>query len=449
MPRKRILSIFLGLAFVLLAFLILLALLPVPLPMSPKWLHDHLNARYFQYEVEFRDAHSYWRPQENVINVHFEDTTLKELGGEAVAAIPEVVLTFESGTFLSGAAVIQRVKIFEPRIRIVQTDGGSFKIDIGHSEDGLSGSLFMDLLTDIAASHDMSGVGSRVPELELAEGTVFLENLMTGVHMRLDLVDAIVRSAPAGVITETSFIFEAAGENISAALKILFSTARQSFSLSGRFKNVIPAVFSDRLPNVDFLEPLELAVDGELSVRFNRRLELDQAEIMFGGVNGSLELAELIGRDIPIRELSARVLIEKKERTFRINDLVLKTSDHEIGGFVTGVSTVEGLQVAASLTLSSGSWSDVLPLWLVPLESMIASDAGLNDGLQGPQEIVFDVLVAHQTGRLSGYGILRAKTGAKESIRTSVDESDLARLVELSISGSWRSPALQFHIGSD
>jgi len=449
LPKKAILLIFLGFALLLLGALTSFALFQVPVPMSQQWVKDKLRDRHFHYDIEFDRTRIRWQPGANAVDLHFEDAVISEPYGDAVAAIPEVVLSVDDGVFLSDAPVLKSVTFSGPKIRVVKSLGGALRIDIGPSEDGLSGSLVMDLLTDIAAARSPPVAGGESPQLKLADARLFLADLATGVRMRLNAVNATVRSAPAGVVAQTDFMIDAAGEQIFAALDILFSTASQSFSLDGRFENVTPAVLSDRFPNIDFLKPLELPVDGTLSVRFDRVLNLEQADISFKGATGSLELADHSGRNLSVRALHGRLFVDDYGKVFRIEDFRLKMPDRALEGYLSGLSTRAGLKLVGELTLSNGAWSDVAPLWFAPLAPLIGPTGDPGESTPGKQVLVFAVLIARHTGRLSGSGSLRLERhpGATDGTPAGGDAS--AKVVKLSIGGSRRAPEIRFLVGDE
>lgn len=440
MPRKAILVILAGIALLLGAGVLVAALFTVPIPLSQERVSDFLRKHYFTYDVEFSAARIGWRPRTGALNLYLDDVKLREPGRDTVATVPGITMSVDAAVLIGRRTVLRGVTLTGPTVRVVKTAGGALKVDIGPSDEGLSGSLVMTLLTDIAAARPPTGGDAPETTLNLVDASLHLADEATGVRIRLAPWHAQIRGAPDGVRTSTQFRTEAAGEAIAADLDIRFDTASYGFALTGTFGNLTPAVLSRRFPNLSVLQPLEIPLNGEIVAKLDRFLAIEHADIAVQGQAGSLELARIIGKNLETTDLKARLVIEDGGKVFRISDMTLGMPGATLQGQARGRVFGDKLRLAGTLGLSGAHWSDVAPLWFASLAPLTGAAGGNGAEPLLWQNLDFAIVADSGSGGVRGSGDLRAATAHP------ADDADVAKTIELTLTGNLAFPELRFHV---
>jgi len=311
-----------GLAIVLMVLAWRLSAGPVSLDFLSPYIESALNASQPSVRIELDATILTWLGWEQTFDVRVVNVRVISPGGAIIATVPELAFSISGPALLRGVVAPSSIEFFGSSLRLVRDRDGrvrlGFEQGTEESEDFLKGALAA-FLTPPDRDYP-SGYLTRV-NIEKARLTVedrVLQKTWRAPSMRIRLW----REA-AGIGGSASFELEAGERLARVNVSGSYGLAARRVELDVDFLDVVPAEFSEVVPEMAALSAVEVPLAGTLRISISVGGEFENLSFDVTGSSGELSLPAPLDQRFGVAGLSARGRYQGALQILEIEEIVI------------------------------------------------------------------------------------------------------------------------------
>ncbi len=299
-------------------------------------------------------------------------TDLRVTAGEGqTVRVPAVDLRLNLTALLNGTVAPTSITARGARLTIVRAPDG-FRFGTPEAAPGPEASdvstLLPDLLAELMAAPRPDRRLSYLTELRIADAALRLRDDILGVAWHAPAANLALRRTQGGLAGEAEVALALGGERARLAAELAYVQGNGEVDVAAELDRLSLPALTAKLPMLEAAKGITvpLSVSARTSVGLSGEIGDVAAELRGGA--GELAWPKFIPSPRPVRELSARVGLDRAAARLTVEDLrIAFGSEREAGPIVTGAATLareaDGLSVEGRATASGLAADDLADYW--------------------------------------------------------------------------------------
>lgn len=334
---------------------------PLSIDFLTPYIEKALDVRDGDMTVRVDDTVLTWGGWGRPFEVRAVGLRVAQDDGTARIVIPELTIQFGFRALLNGVVAPISLEVRRPNLRLVRTAEG--RLAFGLERDlAKSGPLFPQLIAALFAE-PQGGAQNYLSTIRIVEARLTIEDRFAGRSWLAPRADIAFERDVLGLRASVALDI-AVNENVAHFDTVaVYDRAAGSIRIGARFTGLDPSVLTPDGAELATAKVLRVPLEGTLTAVADTGGRVSEASFDIRGGKGSLDVAALLGRNLPIENLRA-----KGRMLDNLTRLVIDRMEIDLGGPTALVSgDISGLgedtEMRLGVVVRDVPGNDVMQYW--------------------------------------------------------------------------------------
>ncbi len=368
--KKTVTALALAVLSILAITLLLISLYPIPLPFASSYVRNQLGNHFHTYYLDFDNLRTRLHLFSGKIEFHLDSVRAVDYENNNLATVPKIIMEVATNTIFKDTKKLHSVELHNPKISLIRSHDGTFKLDIGNTHDGSSSRVLETILIHVATTPLTSYQENDAPtNFRIIRSDLTLSDEISGSLLRAQNASINLSPGNNGVNCAYKFNVFASGEYLNILGNCLYNTVNKKFNLSVNIDQVRPALLTEFFPQFTYFTPLEVQLSGIIQLEFDHLLNTSKATFDLTSGNGTLEVVEILGDNLEINSLHIVGKALNEFSRIELNKLSINLKDSNVEANALFLKNKNILDIKLNASIKGNSVSDLLPRWFAYLKT--------------------------------------------------------------------------------
>jgi len=388
---------------------------PVSLAFITPYIEKTVNAGNPDFLLKMGDTILTWGGWDRSLDIRVINVEFVNAGGRSIGKLPEVSFSLSGDALIKGQLALRSVELFSPTLQIRRKRDGSIDIGFGGQATKSRG-LAARFLNRLFAPPSPDKPMSYLSLVSVIGGDITLIDQALKKSWHMPATDVRLVREVDGIRGQMSIVLAFDGQQTEFDIEGAYDVTSRRLTINLDVRDMAPAAVASLLPEVAFLDVLEVPLSGSVSLQMQIDGVVEIVAVNLKGGAGRIVQAGPNGHPIPINSIALRATYNEPEARADIDYLKIDVGD---AGNVYLPSPIDHALPISGLTLRGRYLAKLRRFELESLEVMLdgarvllsgAVDAGAKNGA-----IIVDISGELQDGQVSQIATFWPKTLAANS----------------------------------
>lgn len=240
---------------------------PISLDFATPYIERALSVEQPQIDVRVQDTELVWAGWDRAFNIRARNAAVLGAGGKALAILPDVSIGFSVAAMMRGLIAPKRLEVHGLSATIERGEDGALVLGFYAGKDEAADRDFVrqlpGYLSQLTAPRDPSSPLGYLRSVSITDVDLQFIDRPRNASWRAPDTDISLLREDSGLelVASMALAFEDRSTQLTA--HAIFAPDRPSVDLAFDFRNLVPADFARRLPELARLAPVETPVSGQ------------------------------------------------------------------------------------------------------------------------------------------------------------------------------------------
>ncbi|MDP9195376.1 MAG: DUF3971 domain-containing protein [Pseudomonadota bacterium] len=265
---------------------------PISMEFLATPMEQALNRPDAPFRMEFGKTFLAWDEVSRSLEVRVQDFRTRKPDGSVLATIPALGIRFSVPALMQGQYVPQSINLIGPRLALVRTEEGQFRLDLPSGENAAApeGRAAMEVLLNfLSPERNASAPVHMLKEVRVTRATVVVDDRALGLTWKTDEVSLWIDRTEKGLKGRGRVRLRLPGQDTLLNASFVQEPDTGVVAVTARFRGLNAASLGRLSDSMAPLQTLNMPLDGSLTLTLSPQMTLDSATLQVDGRNGILQ----------------------------------------------------------------------------------------------------------------------------------------------------------------
>lgn len=305
---------------------------PVKLTFLTPAIIEALNKQSPGLKATIGDTILTWAGWERNLDILALDVKVRASDGRVVASVPEVSINFSVRALLRGVVAPTRLELIGPRLHLVRTRSRGFELAFADSGD-MSEQQARTLVRGLLPATAQTTALSYLKRISVIDAKLTVDDRATGTVWGSPRTDAVIWRDGQNLRADFEIDVDMGGERLSRLFgNVMYRPGEKKIHADVRFADLRVDLVAKKLPGLQQLELLRLAVDGRAVVELDEGGRVLSADFDITGEDGSLAPSAAWPEGLAVKSLTLRGRLQQNPDFVVFDEVKLETDGPTVAG---------------------------------------------------------------------------------------------------------------------
>ncbi|MEK9661571.1 MAG: DUF3971 domain-containing protein, partial [Alphaproteobacteria bacterium] len=295
---------------------------PISIGFLTPYVEDALTPADAPVRVRLGDTVLTWADEAHTLDVRAVALDIVNEDGSLLASVPEISVRFSVRALLNGLIAPTSLELLGPRLFVIRDADGRFDFNLatGGQPDAGPGPDVAAIVSELLARPDRSRELGYLTRIGIASALVEYEDRGTGMRLVAPRVNLGFERDVEGIRASGSVAVDLEGNPLRFQVSGILSARSGNSEVGLTFTDLKPGALRPLLPQIAFLEGIDIPFNGTVALSFDSQFVLDDVGFNLDSEGGELSLPTLFEAPHRLGDIALRGRARDDFRSISIDE---------------------------------------------------------------------------------------------------------------------------------